>query len=389
MKAKRLYLPAKKRYLLCTFCMALLLFYAIFLAKKGHFGTFFPQSVMDHMPWWAHTEIFPERTSDVPYYTYNMLPDDQKRLYDDMYSAINHYSSALRTNTLSEHTIRKVYEAIRADHAEIYWIDGFTLRKHTVNDKITHLDFVPQYTMGKKAAVTYAKKIRQCANNILHSAPISGSNYQKSKWVYEYLSSNMTYNREAADNQNILSSLLHQESACRGYSSAAQYLLRELGIESVIIVGSLNQIPHAWNMVKLDGDFYYMDTTLSQSYFDNTDDKEPIIDYSYLNITTQELLVQHTIDVSFLLPDCTKDSANYYVAENRYLTSYDENTINDIILSAYKSGQQYVSVKFSSTDLYQAYHDYLNRNMSRIMPAGNYLYLFDNPSLSCVTIEIG
>lgn len=376
-----------KYYPFRTFCVVLLLIFLIYLFKKGTSGSFLPQSVTDHMPWWAQAEIFPERNEDVPYYAYNMLPDDEKCLYDDIYSAINHYSPVLKTDTLSENEIKKIYDAVRADHAEIYWVDGFTIRKQESGGKITRLDFVPRYTMEKKTAVAYAKKVRSCADTILRFAPVSGSDYEKSKWVYEYLFSNMTYNRDAKNNQNILSSLLYHETACRGYATAAQYLLRELGIESVIIVGTWNDTPHAWNMVKLDGDFYYMDTTLSQYYLDSNSDKEPVIDYDYLNITTQELLKQHKIDVSFLLPSCTKDKDNYYVAEHKYITTYDEAIFKEMILSAYKNGQQYFSVKFSSAALYQTYRKYLNESIASILPSDGILSYNSNPALCCIMIE--
>jgi len=58
---------------------------------------------------------------------------------------------------------------------------------------------------------------------------------------------------------------------CKGYTTAMMYLLNRLGIDTIDQGGSMivrdehgviiNFVPHAWNMVRLYGEWFFMDAT--------------------------------------------------------------------------------------------------------------------------------
>lgn len=366
-------------------CIIFSITFILFLYQRGTFDPFLRHTQLyEYLPWWAQSEIFPDKNDTVTYYAYGMLTSDQKQLYDDMFTCISHHATRLRIHSTSKNTIRKVYEAILSDHAEIYWIDGFIVRDHTLG-RSQYLDFLPQYTMTKKEAISYASNIRNTVSALLQTAPRSGSDYEKSKWVYEYLAQKMVYDRDAKYSQNLLSSLLYKKSVCRGYAAAAQYLLRELDIESVIISGTWNGTPHAWNMIKLDGYFYYMDTTLSQSELSAGKDQQ-LIDYSYLNITTEDLLKEHSITAPFPLPSCTHQENNFYFSEHTYLTTYNAPRIDRMIQTAYTSHHPYLSVKCSSYELFRRYEQYIRSHADGILQGNETMYYSSNPVLYSLTI---
>lgn len=62
---------------------------------------------------------------------------------------------------------------------------------------------------------------------------------------------------------NLVGGLLHGRSLCGGYSEILRNILAELGIESVYISGEGKDGlgNHAWNQVKLDGNWYNVDLT--------------------------------------------------------------------------------------------------------------------------------
>ena len=55
--------------------------------------------------------------------------------------------------------------------------------------------------------------------------------------------------------------LKEHKGVCQGYALLALKMLRELGIETLYVVGEVNTGPHAWNLVKVDGEWYHLDTT--------------------------------------------------------------------------------------------------------------------------------
>ena len=66
-----------------------------------------------------------------------------------------------------------------------------------------------------------------------------------------------------------ISSLTTNASVCYAQSEMMRYLLTDAGIECIRL-GSFD-ISHAWNMVKIDGSYYHVDTTWDNSDYINTD----------------------------------------------------------------------------------------------------------------------
>jgi uncharacterized repeat protein (TIGR02543 family) len=73
-------------------------------------------------------------------------------------------------------------------------------------------------------------------------------------------------------------SILDGMAICTSYSGVTRYLLSRAGVECETIGGS----GHAWNVVKIDGDYYHLDTT-----FD--DQLNGKFNYDYFNLSDEEI----------------------------------------------------------------------------------------------------
>ena len=110
----------------------------------------------------------------------------------------------------------------------------------------------------------------------------NASEYDKIKYIFEYLVNTVDYNMEAPDNQNIYSALAGKASVCAGHSRAAQYLLQQTGIECIYVTGTIpGQGAHAWNIVKCGGQYYQMDVTFGDPVFLETESGENLAGAKY------------------------------------------------------------------------------------------------------------
>ncbi len=112
------------------------------------------------------------------------------------------------------------------------------------------------------------------------------SDYEKVRAVYDYVYSNVDYDRVHKDNENnhlkatAYSALYYGQAVCQGYSVLMYRLLRESGIDCRVITGNAynddGTVFHAWNIVCIDGKYYNLDVTWnkqlgSEEYFLKSD----------------------------------------------------------------------------------------------------------------------
>jgi len=99
-------------------------------------------------------------------------------------------------------------------------------------------------------------------------------------------------NEQQPNRDNIYGTLVHRFAICGGYASAFLYLTELAGLESVFIAGNSQRgISHAWNAVRLDGSWHFVDVTWNRPLgrFDE-------VYHSYFLIDTQTLLAERYWD---------------------------------------------------------------------------------------------
>ena len=138
--------------------------------------------------------------------------------------------------------------------------------------------------------------------------------FRRVQLIHDYLSGSVAYDAGPTDDNsgNIYGALVRGKAFCEGYARAFQYLCHRAGYECVYIEGSNPQgVPHAWNAVKIEGDWYYVDAT-----WDRPLEVQDDIYHDYFLITYDEMLVEHRPDSAQypMLPEA--HSPGYYECMN-------------------------------------------------------------------------
>lgn len=292
-------------------------------------------------------------------FAYLTLNDGEQQVYYEILTAMLEHRESVTVSTLDPQALELVYKAVCADYGGLYWVSGYVYTQHTVNGTPVSMDFAPKYTMDYEQRLKLQEQIDASAKEYLAGISVTDSDYEKAKYVFETLVQNVDYDASAKNSQNILSVFLGRATVCQGYACATQYLLHLLGIQSVIVTGSANGQSHAWNLVRLDGDYYYMDTTWGNSrYLDSTSRMEKYVNYNYLAVTSEEISRTHTLDNSFALPECVSMDDNYFVKENRYFEEWNPDAAGAVLAEAWNAGKADAAVKFASSELYEKALDY-------------------------------
>ena len=102
----------------------------------------------------------------------------------------------------------------------------------------------------------------------------------------------------------------------------------------------------------LDGDYYYLDATWGNTDFlGESSIAAGSVNYGYLNITSDELFVNHQPQVDFPLVNCDSREANYYVKNKLYFDSWDADAIGAKLSRGFEEKEDSVSLKFADGEL--------------------------------------
>ena len=325
-------------------------------------------------------------------FAYESLDAQEQIWYEEIEQALGEMTDTVKLSTepigqgLDEQDIDRIFQCVLIDHPEIFYTTGYTYTKYSRGDRTVGIDFAGTYSLPVEEAVTKAEEIRGRASEWLSDIPSDASEYDKVKAVYEKIIFSTDYDLNASDNQNIASVFLGNSSVCQGYAKATQYLLNHLGVMCTLVQGTVDTgEAHAWNLVRVDGDYYYVDTTWGDASYrmeDGSGQEElPEINYDYLCVTTQELLRTHCIESVVAMPECTATQANYYVREGVYFTSYDAEQMQSIFDRAWESGRTEITLKCADEECYreicrvlideQEIFSYMQENSSTIAYAQN------------------
>lgn len=140
-------------------------------------------------------------------------------------------------------------------------------------------------------------------NSILNSIIKPGmTETEKIRTVHNWIVCNTTYNDkyyDRGDSFNHVSNLLNNKTGvCQGYSVTFYIFMKQMGIPCTLVMGKTDNVSHAWNAVKLDGNWYYIDVTWDDPVVNGTSNYPggDNISYEYLLCTYNHISKTHTED---------------------------------------------------------------------------------------------
>ncbi len=322
-------------------------------------------------------------------YVHNTLDEGLQQVYDEMLYAILNFQDNVRLSTTNTSDVKTCYNAICADYGEIFWVESCSYGELSVRGKPYAVSFVVNYAFTPQEVEEYKRQMQPVIDEYLARLDKCESDYEKTEVLYRKLIKEVGYDLAAENNQNILSVFLGKETVCQGYACATQYLLQQSGIPCTIVTGTAQGQPHAWNLVRLDGDYYYIDVTWGNTDFmgDEAGEK-PQINYAYLNITSEELLKNHTLQVDFPVELCESTENNYYRKKKLFFDTWDEDAIGAKFARAYDKGKDSVSVKFADSELFDEAWDYFidEQHITDYCEGISQIYYVPDKDLNILTI---
>ena len=241
---------------------------------------------------------------------YYNLTTAERTAYDQMIEGITKFEMQIQIQQISLDSFRKVTWLVKCTLPGIFWysdsyhyahINGMVylvLPVYLIDNKKVSAEFNADATvrLPSSAAVedgrAWISKTRDDIAGIINKKQIQGGMkpHELERFVHDWIGDITTYETVEEDIGQVRSLydvMIHGRGNCVGYSKTFQFLMNQLGIECMYINGvNSTGVLHAWNAIKLDGEWYHVDVTsddYSSEYYN-----KPV--YYFYNCTDNKIV---------------------------------------------------------------------------------------------------
>lgn len=293
-------------------------------------------------------------------YYFKQLNEEEQRVYRELLKGIRAREKDFYLTLSQDDSIDRCYHAVLKDHPEIFWVHNHEKIYKTTYSDSDYCTFTPGYIYTESEISEIQNAMEAGFQEVSSLIPADASDYEKVRIVYSYVIDNTQY-QASDDDQSIAGVFWKKEAVCAGYAGAVQYLLERIGVPCIYVDGSTQGSTegHAWNIVKLDGEYYYVDATNGdQPDFLNGNaaqlEEHKTIIYDYLCPFPEEYEKKYIRSEELTVPDCTAKDMNFYVLNQGCFDGYDWETIYDYCKMRLDNGAAVVRFKFSNQEAFAA-----------------------------------
>lgn len=276
---------------------------------------------------------------------YTQLPGAKpKELYYEILRGIKDHKNTARIQKadLTQEEVRQVLHAVEYDYPELFYVrlfgDGCSTTRY--GNKDLEVEF--QYRFPSQEQKKRIQENREFIRYILSHLPKEAkrSQYAAALWIHDTLIRNIRYDNhafetgseESPDAYTILGGASGKTAVCAGISKLYQMLCEYEGIWCIYVSGKNRKASkpeedaeegrHAWNMIRIDGQFAYVDVTWDLQ----EDEKEMPLSHAYFGMSDEQCGRRHKIEPRYpdiRLPRCQENNPlNYYIREKAFIRSF-------------------------------------------------------------------
>lgn len=291
-------------------------------------------------------------------YYFKQLTEEEQRVYRELLKGIRAREKEFYLTISDDDSIDRSYHAVLKDHPEIFWVHNREKIYKTTYSDSDYCVFTPGYTYTDGEIDEIQTAMEQSFQEVRVLIPEDASDYEKVRIVYTYVIDHTQY-QTGEDDQSIAGVFWKKSAVCAGYAGAVQYLLERLDIPCIYVDGSTKGSTegHAWDIVKIGQEYYYVDATNGdQPDFLNGDaaqlEEHKTIIYDYLCPFPEEYEKTYTPSEELTVPACTAKDLDFYVLNQGYFEDYSWQDIYDYCKMRLDNGAAVVRFKFGSQEAF-------------------------------------
>lgn len=299
------------------------------------------------------------------YYWYQTLDEKEQAVYREIFYGIQELQE--QVNISNSGSITDIINCIKLDHPEIFWLQE---AEFAIADYMGWKKLSISYRTDTETILKQQQHIEAIINPVLSGISKEADMYEKLKYIYDSILSMTEYETGSAYNQDIRSVFLNGRSVCGGYAASTQYLLNKLGIPCTTILGTIpseENAAHAWNMVKMDEGYFFIDTTWGDTIYSDHPEVHQEVKYTYLLCDYDYIRQTHIENEALPVAVADDDIYNYYKLAGLQHDTYNSDLLKEKVVEGISNGM--TLMQFSSEESYQQLKTDIEQNniLSKIL----------------------
>ena len=254
-----------------------------------------------------------------PYY-YSRMDKLRQSAYHAMLTGLEAVRPAFAVPGLELEELGQILFQLRLDHPEIFYVTGFSCR---TRPGAASVEFLPQYLFDKGKILDHRRALTARAAKL--ARPVQDkSEWEKERYVHDFICQNVRYDKlKKPYSHEILGPLGQGVGVCEGIAKSVKLLCGVLGVWCIVAISENApdkgiRYRHAWNIVRIGGQYYHLDAT-----FDNSLGGDRVVRYDYFNLDDRKIFRDHEPLIT-PAPPCTQGDRFFYREEKLSFTKTEE-----------------------------------------------------------------
>jgi len=253
-------------------------------------------------------------------YYYQHMSKVEQAVYHAMKTGFEAMAPSFLVPRVEAKELAEVFFRMRLDHPELFWAVGFKYRSYRDSG---NLEILPEYLFEKSKVKDHQKAMKARVEKLVRPAA-KFSEKEKEQYIHDFICQNVRYDKlKKPYSHEIIGPLGQGVGVCEGIAKTVKILCDNLGIWCMIAISEANpekkiKYRHAWNIVRIDGKYYHLDTT-----FDNSLGKDSDVRYDYFNLDDSRIFRDHE-PVIWNVPACSDGEHFYYKEKKISFTKVEE-----------------------------------------------------------------
>ena len=253
-------------------------------------------------------------------YYYQHMSKSEQAAYHAMKTGLTALSPSFSVPRLDNRELSDIFFQLRLDCPEIFYVTGFSYRFAPGAENV---ELLPEYLFDKNKIKGHQKALAARVEKLARPAK-SMTVWEKERYIHDFICQNVRYDKlKKPYSHEIIGPLGQGVGVCEGIAKSVKILCDALGLWCIIAISEANpeqgiKYRHAWNILKLDGQYMHLDAT-----FDNSLSHDGVIRYDYFNLDDKRLFRDHQ-PVIYPVPACAASDRFYYRAAKLSFTKVED-----------------------------------------------------------------